>query len=121
MQYRKLLAQRRATVDEGKWASGRWQVTEGKADEFIQRWTAWMDEAIRSTPGFRSAKLLRAEGDPLRFTSISEWDDDATLKTWKASPEFRARIESVKALCDDFLGGDYDVVAAFPSRTAPGS
>lgn len=103
-------------MDEGKWASGRWQVKEGKADEFIERWSVWISRTSRTIPGFRSARLLRAEDDPLRFTSVSDWDDDVSLKTWKASPGFREGIESVKELCDEFLGGDYDVAAVF---TAP--
>lgn len=51
-------------------------------------------------------------GRPLRFVSVSEWADDASLKAWKASPGFREKIESVKALYDEFLGGDYDVTAS---------
>ena len=44
--------------------------------------------------------------------SVSEWADDASLKAWKASPGFREKIESVKALYDEYLGGDYDVTAS---------
>ncbi len=99
-------------MDEVKWASGLWHVREGKADEFVERWTAWITWTGENIPGFRSARLLRAEGDPLRFVSVSDWDDDASLKAWKASPGFREKIESVKELCDEFLGGDYDVAAA---------
>ena len=99
-------------MDEGKWASGQWQVKGGKADEFVDRWTAWITWTSENIPGFRSARLLRAEGDPLRFVSVSDWDDDASLRAWKTSPGFREKIESVKELCAGFVGGDYDVAAA---------
>jgi heme-degrading monooxygenase HmoA len=108
--------ERRTAMNEGKWASGRWQVKEGKVDEFIERWSDWLGRTGQTAPGFRSARLLRAEDDPLRFTSVSDWDDDASLKAWKVSPGFQEGIESVKELCDEFLGGDYDVAAVF---TAP--
>ena len=105
-------------MDEGKWASGRWQVKEGEVDEFIQRWSAWISDVSQNVPGFRSARMLRAEGDPLRFTSVSEFDDDASLKAWKTSQGFRENIESCKELCDEFLGGDYDVAASFSAPSA---
>lgn len=105
-------------MDEGRWASGRWQVKEGRADEFIERWSEWLGSTSQRVAGFRSAKLLRAEGDPLRFTSIAEWDDDSSLKAWKTSEGFRENIESCKELCDEFLGGDYDVAASFSAPSA---
>jgi heme-degrading monooxygenase HmoA len=106
-------------MDENKWASGRWQVKEGKVEAFLERWKSWIGSSSQNITGFRSATLLRAEGDPLRFTSISVWDDDASLKAWKATPGFRQDLESVKELCDEFLGGDYDVAAAFSAPAVP--
>jgi heme-degrading monooxygenase HmoA len=97
-------------MGEGKWASGRWQVKEGKAEEFIQRWNDWLSRTGPAAPGFRWARLLRSEDDPLRFTSVSEWDDDATLKAWKTSSEFQEGMGAAKALCDEFVGGDFDAV-----------
>ena len=99
-------------MDEVRWASGQWQVQQDRVGEFVDRWTAWIAWTSENIPGFRSARLLRAEGDDLRFVSISDWDDSASLKAWKTSPGFRQRIESVKELCDGFVGGDYGVAAA---------
>ena len=96
-----------------KWASGRWQVKDGMADEFVQRWSDWLSWTSQTVPGFRSATLLRSQDDPQRFTSISDWDDDASVKAWKSTPGFAERIQSVQALCDEFLGGDFDVAATF--------
>jgi heme-degrading monooxygenase HmoA len=98
-------------MDEGSWASGRWQVKEGKAEEFIQRWSDWLTRTSQNVPGFRSARLLRALDDPQRFTSISDWDDTASRDAWKASPGFQEGMDSAKALCEEFVGGDYDVAA----------
>ena len=57
-------------MGEGTGASRRWQVKDGKADEFIQRWSDWLQRTSQNIQGFRSARLLRAEDDPLRFTSV---------------------------------------------------
>jgi heme-degrading monooxygenase HmoA len=98
-------------VDDVKWASGQWHVKEGKAEEFVTRWTSWLTWTSENIPGFRSARLLRSEDDALRFVSVSDWDDDAHLKAWKVSPGFREKIERVKELCDGFVGGDFEVAA----------
>jgi heme-degrading monooxygenase HmoA len=87
-------------------------------DEFVSRWQTWLEWTAENIPGFRSAKLLRSEDDPQRFTSISDWDDDATLKAWKESPGFAERIGPVREVCDEFVGGDFDVAV---SVKAPGS
>jgi heme-degrading monooxygenase HmoA len=100
-------------MGQGTWASGRWQVTEGKVDEFVERWKEWLGWTSESVAGFRSATLLRSQDDPLRFTSVSEWDDDASVKDWKTSADFQQKMGAVRALCDDFVGGDFDVAASF--------
>jgi len=105
-------------MNEGKWASGRWQVKEGKVDEFIKRWSDWLGRTSQDIPGFRSARLLRAEDNPLTFTSVSEWDDDASRNAWKDSPGFREGIESAKELCDEFMGADFDVSAVITAPAA---
>lgn len=50
-------------MDEVRYASGRWQVQEGKADEFISRWHGWIAWTSENIPGFRSATLLRSDED----------------------------------------------------------
>jgi heme-degrading monooxygenase HmoA len=99
-------------MDESKWASGFWRVKEGKEGEFVERWKDWLGWTSRSVAGFRSAKLLRAEDDPQRFTSFSDWDDDASRKAWAASDEFKEKFGAVRGLCDEFVGGNYDTAAA---------
>ena len=94
-------------MGEANWASGQWQVKEGEAGEFVERWTAWLEWTAANIPGFRSARLLRAEDDPLRYVSVSDWDDQASLKAWKASPGFREKFGAVRELCDGFVGGDH--------------
>jgi heme-degrading monooxygenase HmoA len=103
-------------MDDGTWASGRWQVKDGKADEFIQRWSEWLRLSSQGISGFRSARLLRAEDDPQRFTSVSNWDDEASRDAWAKSPAYGEGIESVKALCDEFMGGNFEAAAVISPR-----
>jgi len=97
-------------MQERWWASGHWQVKEGKTDEFIQQWRDWLTQSSENIAGFHQARLLRALHNPLQFTSISEWDDASSRDAWKTSPSFRAGFEASKALCGEFIGGDYDEV-----------
>jgi heme-degrading monooxygenase HmoA len=107
-----VLPEKEAEMDERKWASGRWQVKAGKENEFIQRWTAWLTWTSENVPGFRSARLLRSEDDPGRFTSFSDWDDDASVKAWKMTSGYEEKLGPVKELCDEFMGGDFDLAAS---------
>jgi len=97
---------------DGIYASGQWRVAEGKVDEYLRRWEAWIDWTAENLPGFRYARLLRSQDDPMRFTSISEWDDQDSLNAWKSSPGFREKLAEVRELCDEFVGGDFDVAVA---------
>jgi heme-degrading monooxygenase HmoA len=55
--------------------------------------------------------LLRAEDDPQRFISVSNWEDDASRAAWAQSPAYGDGIESVKELCDEFQGGNFGAAA----------
>ena len=101
-----------------RWASGRWQVKEGQEGEFVERWKNWLGWTSETIPGFRTATLLRSEDDPLRFTSVSDWNDDASLRAWSAHPAFAEKFGPVKELCDEFLGGNFDVAASFSAPSA---
>ena len=96
-------------MDDRSVASGQWKVKAGKESEFIERWTAWLKWTSENLPGFRSATLMRSQEDRTRFTSVSDWDDDASRTAWKNSPGFREKLPSVVALCDEFFGGDFEV------------
>jgi heme-degrading monooxygenase HmoA len=99
-------------MGEGKWASGRWQVKPGREGEFIDRWTAWLTWTKENVQGFRSARLLRSEDVPGRFTSFSDWDDDASVKAWNTTPGYEEKLGPVRELCDEFMGGEFDLAAA---------
>jgi heme-degrading monooxygenase HmoA len=104
-------------VNEVTWASGRWQVKEGQADEFVERWKSWLEWTSETVPGFRWARLLRSEDDPSRFTSFSDWDDAASVTAWNTTAGFNEKFEPVKDLCDEFMGGNFAEAA---SVSAPG-
>jgi heme-degrading monooxygenase HmoA len=98
-------------MHEAKWASGRWQVKDGMVDEYVTRWKDWLSSSTKGIAGFQWARLLRSADDPLRFNSFSAWSDSASLDSWKGSAEFQTGLASVRELCDEFFGGDFEEVA----------
>ena len=82
-------------MDGSNWASGRWRVQAGKEDEFIERWAAWLTTTSRAV-----------------ITSVSKWADTASLQACKASPGFQEGMGSTRALCNEFMGGDFGLASA---------
>jgi heme-degrading monooxygenase HmoA len=96
-----------------KWASGVWLVRAGSEDEFVERWKAWLSWTKDTTPGFRSATLLRSDDDGRRFESFSDWDDAESRAQWQSSDGFRERIAAVRELCDEVQAGNFEAAATF--------
>jgi len=91
-------------------ASGNWRVSEGKAEEFMERWTGFLTWTRKANDGFVSARLIRDLQDPDHFVSIASWQDPASMKAWKDKPEFAEHFGSCRALCSDMQGGGYELV-----------
>src|SRR5262245_43121249 len=92
-----------------QFASGDWVVAEGKQDEFLQRWTEFLQWTKAEAPGFIEAQLLRDAQDPRHFVSLSEWSDDAGRTSWRTHDDFRSHLEAARSLCDEFSNSDYEL------------
>lgn len=57
----------------GHWASGSWQVTRGKADEFINRWREFLEWTHAAHPDLEWARLVRDVDDDHHFVSFASW------------------------------------------------
>jgi heme-degrading monooxygenase HmoA len=95
------------------WASGQWKVMEGKEDEFVARRKAWLEWSSQNIPGMVWATLVRDNQDPRRFVSFSAWKDEASREAWKNSSGFSEMIPAAKQVCDEFHGGDHQLVVTF--------
>jgi heme-degrading monooxygenase HmoA len=105
-------------MDQVKWASGNWLVKDGSQEEFISRWKDWLGWTSQNVSGFRTATLLRSDDDARRFTSFSDWDDEASRMAWANSDGFKQKFGAVRELCDEFIGGNYEQAASFSSAGA---
>lgn len=94
------------------YASGVWHVKQGNDEEFVQRWTEFLQWSRENYPSMVVANLLRDRGVAGRYMSFSEWTDDAARDAWKQAPEFKTRFGACAALCEDMHGADYDLAVS---------
>lgn len=93
------------------YASGNWIVMSGREEEFVQRWTEFLDWTRSSFESMRSAHLIRDAENSRHFVSFASWDSAEALLGWRSRPEFADRFSACRALCDDFRGSSYTVAA----------
>ncbi|KPI07450.1 Antibiotic biosynthesis monooxygenase [Actinobacteria bacterium OV450] len=93
------------------WTAGNWHVSEGREDEFIERWTAFMTWTDAAVGGFLSARLVRDTADPAHFVSFASWRDPEAIGTWQRKPDFHELFGECRALCDGVDAGGYVLAA----------
>ncbi|MGW1895315.1 antibiotic biosynthesis monooxygenase family protein [Streptomyces sp. NPDC002004] len=91
------------------WASGNWYVAEGRADEFLARWTEFLTWTKETNEGFQWARLIRERREPNHFISLSAWRDLDSLKGWRNHPEFEALFDRCCALCTQMQTASYEL------------
>ena len=96
------------------YASGRWLVNEGSADEFIERWTTFTQWSLDNIPGAQSYVLLRDKAEDRRFVSFGAFENEEAVTQWRERPEFSELRDACIELCEEFEPHDY-TLAATPS------
>jgi heme-degrading monooxygenase HmoA len=95
-----------------QYASGNWIVKQGSEQEFVARWTSFLEWTRDCAPGLQSASLIQDADDPRHFVSFATWESLKTLKAWRSQPEFAHKLAACRELCEDFRGSNYTVAAA---------
>jgi len=93
------------------YASGTWQVKEGREEQFVERWTAFLQWTRKDHPAMLAATLLRDRNVPGHYLSFAEWTDEPSRAAWKQDPHFAALFGACHELCEHMTGSDYDRVA----------
>jgi heme-degrading monooxygenase HmoA len=94
--------------------SGNWVVKAGREDEFVARWTEFVQWSIDTMgAGVSDAPILiRETASPNHFVSFGGWKDTETVQSWRRSVAFPERLGRCRELCDEFVAGDYTVASA---------
>ena len=96
------------------YASGDWRVRPGSEDDFIARWTEFLDWTRESAPGLLSARLIRDADEPGHFVSFAEWQSLASLNAWRGLADFATKLGACRAICEDFRGTNYTLAVQIP-------
>ena len=94
------------------YSSGDWLVKEGSEEEFVGRWTAFVEWSLQNAPGVESAILVRDSANPHRFLSLGAWDTAEAMQAWRRMPEFQELFGACRELCDEAQVHSYTLVAA---------
>lgn len=93
------------TINEVKeFASGNWLVARGRNDEFITRWTEFLEWTKESSTGFVKAILIQDAADPHHYISLGYWESADARSAWQAHPMFVKKLGACIAVCADFTG-----------------
>jgi heme-degrading monooxygenase HmoA len=98
------------TTTVQNYASGDWRVRAGAEDEFIARWTEFLQWTRAEAPGFLMARLICDPEDPAHFVSFAEWENLAAIQRWRGLPDFGAKMGACRSLCEEFRGSNYTLV-----------
>jgi heme-degrading monooxygenase HmoA len=97
------------------YSSGEWLVREGSEEEFIERWTTFIEWSLNNAPGAESFVLVRSTDEPRRFLSLGAWENQEAQKRWRQMPQMQELLSGCRELCEDFETHQY-TLAASPSR-----
>jgi quinol monooxygenase YgiN len=94
------------------YSSGEWLVREGSEEEFIERWTTFIEWTLKDAPGAESFVLVRSMEDPRKFLSLGAWESQQAQEAWREMPQMQVMLGQCRALCDEFDTHRYTLAAS---------
>ena len=96
---------------------GDWLVREGSEEDFVERWTTFIEWSLDNAPGAvpGSFVLVRGTEDPRRFLSIGAWENQDAREAWRQMPRMQELFTQCRELCEAVESHQY-TLAASPGR-----
>ena len=87
-----------------------WRVKPGMEEEFVQRWSEWVEWS--HLQGLRaSARLLRDVESPSTFVSFGPWESVDAVGRWRALPGYHERVARLHEVVESFEPRTLEIVA----------
>src|SRR5215213_9473033 len=103
------------------YSSGGWLVQAGSEEEFVERWSAFVEWSSENAAGAESFVLVRSTEEPRRFLSLGAWESKAAQEAWRAMPRMQELLGRCRELCEESETHSYDLAAsAGRERSATG-
>jgi heme-degrading monooxygenase HmoA len=93
------------------YSSGEWLVQPGSEEEFIQRWTNFLEWSLNNAPGAVTAVLVRSAEEPRRFLSLGAWENQEALERWRQMDQMQELLGQCRELCEEFEAHFYTLAA----------
>lgn len=87
-----------------------WRVKPGLEDEFVRRWSEWIEWSHLQGLGPR-ARLLRDVETPSSFISFGPWLSRDAARTWRAAAGYHERVARMQELLESFEPRTLELVA----------
>ena len=94
------------------YSSGEWLVREGSEEEFIERWTTFIEWTLNDAEGAESFVLVRSMEDSRKFLSLGAWESQQAQEAWREMPQMQVMLGQCRALCDEFDTHRYTLAAS---------
>ena len=94
------------------YSSGEWLVRAGSEEEFIERWTSFIEWTLNEAEGAVSFVLVRSTEEPRKFLSLGAWNSQAAQEAWREMPQMQVMLGHCRAVCDEFDTHRYTLAAS---------
>ena len=94
------------------YSSGEWLVRPGSEQEFIERWTSFIEWTLNEAEGAVSFVLVRSTEEPRKFLSLGAWESQAAQEAWREMPQMQVMLGRCRALCDEYDTHRYTLAAS---------
>ncbi len=79
--------------------SGSFTVRQGEEEGFIAAFEAAVEWTRAAYPAAREFSLFRDRSNSRRFFTLIQWEDDESIESWRADPEFGAYMTQIREHC----------------------
>jgi heme-degrading monooxygenase HmoA len=94
------------------YSSAEWLVQPGSEDEFIERWTNFLEWTVNNAEGAQSFVLVRSTEEPRRFLSLGAWENEEAQSAWREMPRMQEYFSRCQELCEEFEAHGYTLAAS---------
>src|SRR5829696_801234 len=101
------------------YSSGEWLVQPGSEDDFVERWTTFIEWSLNNAQGAESFVLVRSAEEPRKFLFLGAWENQEAQEAWREMPQMQELLSQCRELCEEFESHLY-TLAASPSREMRG-
>jgi len=94
------------------YSSAEWLVQAGSEDEFIERWTNFLEWTLDNAEGAQSFVLVRSTEGPRRFLSLGAWENEEAQSAWREMPRMQEYFSQLQELCEEFEAHGYTLAVS---------